>query len=271
MSGFTLSYTTNMFILMIPYGFCLFPVQFCYIIIYTWKVKSCVHIAERCAPWKISSGGAEPCFPGAAILRGRCLPLIPRRDKRMLLPFWSVPYGGLVLTLKCSLFNREQFPINVLNALASIYLPSQSQSQSYLTTDGQSVSLSWCQAPIWGVRSDFLLLSRSCGFVDVGRSLWRENGSAVYNCCWSSAAQSFLGPSPAGLVTYFTVSDLRLPQPGGPGTPIYTPHEQCGPVIPPATGFPFRHLLRLAGLRWRYSNLPPRGVIYLPLCPALLM
>jgi hypothetical protein len=35
----------------------------------------------------------------------------------------------------------------------------------------------------------------------VGGSLWREDGSAVYNCCWSSPAQSFLGPSPAALVT----------------------------------------------------------------------
>jgi hypothetical protein len=28
MSGFTLSYTANMFILMIPYDFCLFPAKF---------------------------------------------------------------------------------------------------------------------------------------------------------------------------------------------------------------------------------------------------
>jgi hypothetical protein len=27
---------------------------------------------------------------------------------------------------------------------------SQSQSQSYFTTDGQSVSISWCRAPLWG-------------------------------------------------------------------------------------------------------------------------
>jgi hypothetical protein len=26
---------------------------------------------------------------------------------------------------------------------------------SYITTDGQSASLSWCQAPIWGLRPDF--------------------------------------------------------------------------------------------------------------------
>jgi hypothetical protein len=50
---------------------------------------------------------------------------------------------------------------------------------------------------------------------------------------------------------------LRLPQPGGPRSRIYIPQEQGGPVIPPSTEFPLRRLLRLAGLRWRYSN-PPR-------------
>jgi hypothetical protein len=29
------------------------------------------------------------------------------------------------------------------------------QSQDYVMTEGQSVSLSWCQAPIWGLRPDF--------------------------------------------------------------------------------------------------------------------
>jgi hypothetical protein len=31
---------------------------------------------------------------------------------------------------------------------------SQSQSQSYVTTDGQPASLSWNKAPIWGLRPD---------------------------------------------------------------------------------------------------------------------
>jgi hypothetical protein len=52
---------------------------------------------------------------------------------------------------------------------------------------------------------------------------------------------------------------LRLLQPGGPGPRIYIPQEQGGPVKPPGTGFPFCHLLRLAGLRQRYSNPPPYG------------
>jgi hypothetical protein len=84
MSGFTLSCTAN---LMIPYDFCLFPVQFCYIMVHIRKVKSCVQVADRCAPWKISSGVQKPCFACAAILGGRCLPLIRRREKR------TVPYG----------------------------------------------------------------------------------------------------------------------------------------------------------------------------------
>jgi hypothetical protein len=54
-----------------------------------------------------------------------------------------------------------------------------------------------------GLTTRCLLLSDSCECVDVGRSLWRENGSDVYNCCWPSPAQPFSGPSPVELVTVF--------------------------------------------------------------------
>jgi hypothetical protein len=40
---------------------------------------------------------------------------------------------------------------------------------------------------------------------------------------------------------------------------------------PPGTGFPFRSLLRLAGLRWRYSNPPPHGMKCLPETPVIIM
>lgn len=75
------------------------------------------------------------------------------------------------------------------------------------------------------------------------------------NCCWPSRAQSFSGPSPTGLITTFYC--LRFPQPGVPSPHICILQEQGAPVIPPGTGFPFRCLLRLAGLRWGYSTLPP--------------
>jgi hypothetical protein len=63
-----------------------------------------------------------------------------------------------------------------------------SESECYVTTDGQSASLSWNQALIWGLNTTLVLLSDSCGFVDVGRSLWREDGSVICNCCWSLPA-----------------------------------------------------------------------------------
>jgi hypothetical protein len=39
--------------------------------------------------------------------------------------------------------------------------------------------------------------------------------------------------------------------------------QEGGPVIPSDTGFTFRRLLRLAGLRWRYSTPPPHEIIHL--------
>jgi hypothetical protein len=60
-----------------------------------------------------------------------------------------------------------------------------SRSRSYFTTDGQSVSMSWCRAHS-GICDQILLpvrglLSESWGPVSVGRPLWREAGSAVCN------------------------------------------------------------------------------------------
>jgi hypothetical protein len=62
--------------------------------------------------------------------------------------------------------------------------------------------------------------------------------------------QSFPGPSPAGLMITFYC--LRFETPTNLEGQI--PQEQGGPVIPSNTEFPFRRLLRLAGLRSRYSN-----------------
>jgi hypothetical protein len=54
----------------------------------------------------------------------------------------------------------------------------------------------------------------------------------------------------------FTVLDSRLPQPEGPGPHIYIPRDR----LAPGTGFHFRRLLLLAGLRWGYSTPPPHRI-----------
>jgi hypothetical protein len=111
--------------------------------------------------------------------------------------------------------------------------------------------------PHLGPKTRFLWLWDSCCFLDVGRPLWREDGSVVYNCCWSSSTQSFSGPSPAGLMTIFYDPRFETPTTWRTRSPSYIPQEKGGPVIPPGTGFPFLRLLRLAGLWWRCSNRPP--------------
>jgi hypothetical protein len=124
---------------------------------------------------------------------------------------------------------------------------------SKLLYDWHLVSMSWCRADPWTCDQILLpvgrLLSESCGLVSVGRPLWREVGSAVCSAItrWSESRRTR---------NRTLLSHLRLPQPGGPGSCIYIPQEQGGPVIPPGTGFLLLRLLRLAGLRWRYSNPP---------------
>jgi hypothetical protein len=55
-SGFTLPYAARITILIILYDFCLLPAQFSSIIICMQKNESCVQIADKRAPWKISNG-----------------------------------------------------------------------------------------------------------------------------------------------------------------------------------------------------------------------
>jgi hypothetical protein len=45
-----------------------------------------------------------------------------------------------------------------------------------------------------GAQDTFLLLSDSCRFIDVGRLLWREDGSVVYSWCWPSPVQLYFPP-----------------------------------------------------------------------------
>jgi hypothetical protein len=118
---------------------------------------------------------------------------------------------------------------------------------SYFTTDGQSVNMSWCRAHSGPCDQMLLpvgiLLSEICGLVSAGRSLWREDGSAICSVItqWSESLRTR---------NHTLLSHLRLPQLRGSVSLIYIRQEQGGSVIPLGTGFPLRRLL-LAGLRWK--------------------
>jgi hypothetical protein len=92
--------------------------------------------------------------------------------------------------------------------------------------------------------------------------LWREDESVVYNCCWSSPAQSFSGPSPAVPITTFYCLKFDTPltwtarspylYPPGTGRPGYTPRHWVS--------FSSPHTTRL--LRWRYWTSPPHRMTW---------
>jgi hypothetical protein len=75
--------------------------------------------------------------------------------------------------------------------------------------------------------------------------LWQENGSVIYNYCWSSPAQSFSGTSPAGLMTTFYCLRFKTPPtrrarfpylyPPGTGWPSYSPRHWVPFSSPPTT------------------------------------
>jgi hypothetical protein len=142
--------------------------------------------------------------------------------------------------------------------------PSQVKvrSQSELCYDRRSVDQSLLVLSTHlMLKTRFLLLSNSCEFVDLGLPLWREGGSVVYNCCWPSSAHLFSGPSPAGLMTTFCCLRFETPPTWRAKSPYLCAPGTWWPRYTPGTGFPFRHLLRFAGLRWRYSNRPSRKAV----------
>jgi hypothetical protein len=84
-----------------------------------------------------------------------------------------------------------------------------------------------------------VLLSKIYSLISVRRPRWREDGSAICSVItqWSESRRTR---------NHTLLSHVRLPQPGGPGSRIYIPKEEGGPVIPLGTGFPLHRLLRLA-------------------------
>jgi hypothetical protein len=86
-----------------------------------------------------------------------------------------------------------------------------SESESYVTTDGQSASLSWNKAPIWGLRPDFYYCQTVAGFLIWG-ALSDERTGLPFTISVGPRQRSHSRiPVPWDSRPYFTVSDSRLP------------------------------------------------------------
>jgi hypothetical protein len=137
-----------------------------------------------------------------------------------------------------------------------------SQSQCYNITDWLTVS----RAIYLGVRHPsgthdnfFLIIFRQVlGLLIWGALSDKRVGSVVYSCCWAWPVQSFLGPSPMGLMTIFYCLKFETP-------PIW--RARFPYLFPLATGWP-RHWVPFSSPLMTHSAAvevfepPPHGVPY---------
>jgi hypothetical protein len=93
--------------------------------------------------------------------------------------------------------------------------------------------------PLRLTTSKFFLRQNTCGYSPyVTSSLMRRCVSRLQMLIPPQRSHSRVRV-PRESWPHFTLSESKLPQPGGPGSSIYIPQEQDGPVIPPGTGFLF--------------------------------
>jgi hypothetical protein len=157
-------------------------------------------------------------------------------------------YDKVKVTLQQTIGRPVSLGVKLNLGLKTRFLFSKSNSNSKLCYDrrsvGQSVMVSRTHL---GLQTRFLFLSDSCGYVDVGRPLWREDGSVVYNRCWPLPAQSFSGPSPAGLMTIFYCLRFQTP----PTCRAWSMY-----LYPPGTGWP-----SYTSWHWVPFSSPPRFLV----------
>jgi hypothetical protein len=148
----------------------------------------------------------------------------------------SVPQpGGQVPVF---IFPRNKTPPPTLTPLFDC---SSSKSKSKLCYDlgsvGQSVLVSSTRRDL---RPDFYYCQTVAGLLMWG-ALSDERTGLPFTIAAGPRQRNYSWVwVPRDSCPYFTSSDSRLPQPGGPGHRIYIFQEQGGPVIPPDIGFSLR-------------------------------
>jgi hypothetical protein len=130
-----------------------------------------------------------------------------------------------------------------------------SVSESYVTTDGQPVSVSWCQAPIWGQRPDFYYCLTVAGLLMWGAFSHERAGLSFRITAGPRQRTHSRVRVPRDSWPYFTVSDSRLDKPGGPGPRIYIPQALGSLFVAyDSQGYGAGSLNRLQGGAGRFSQ-----------------
>jgi hypothetical protein len=118
--------------------------------------------------------------------------------------------SGVVATLSLKTHSPSRGTLHFLNML--------SESESYVTTDGQPASLSSNKAPIWGLRPDFNYCLRVAGLMIWGALSDERTGLSFTIAAGPHQRSHFRVRVPQDSWPYFTVSCLRLPFSSPPTT-----------------------------------------------------
>jgi hypothetical protein len=107
-------------------------------------------------------------------------------------------------------------------AFSSVLTHTHTESESYVTTDGQSASLSWNKAPIWGLWPDFYYCQTVAGLLIWG-ALSDERTGLSFTIATGPRQRSHSRDRVSwDSRPYFTVSDSRLLFSSPPTTPRVT-------------------------------------------------
>jgi hypothetical protein len=106
--------------------------------------------------------------------------------------------------------------------------------------DSQSASLSWCQAPIWGLRPDFYYCQTFAGLLMWGALSDKRTGLPFTIAAGPRQRSHPWFRIPRDSWPYFTVSDSRLPPTWRARSPyLYPPGTGWLQLYPKALGFFF--------------------------------
>jgi hypothetical protein len=136
-----------------------------------------------------------------------------------------------VLFSSSPMIHRWRYSNPLPRGLSQLQNKVQSQRQSYIMTDGQSVGLGWCQAPIWGW-PNFYYHQTVAGLLKWGAL--SDDRTGLYFTVAAGPRQRSL--SGVRVPRDLWPSDLRLSQPRGPGSRIYFPRKRVTQIYPKALG-----------------------------------
>jgi hypothetical protein len=126
------------------------------------------------------------------------------RDHILLSEIWDFPFRRLLelARLRC----RYSTP----PPHGKDFCVVSSRVESYVTTDGQSTSMSWNKAPLWGLGPDFHYCQTVAGFMIWGALFDEGTGLSFTTAAGPRQRSHSRVWVPLDSRLYFTVSDLRL-------------------------------------------------------------